>query len=388
LWLSHSRLHSLQGNEQKALYASQKATRLDAKNVIPVLIHAEQLFNFSEHADKKDALSYMEKSLKKFPDNRALNLLYLNSLLILSKQDKATRQLQKMLRQSPGDDELRFRSALLALDAQAYALAQQYFQESIEARHRVDESHFYLARIAESENDIPTAVSYLEAINSGPSFVAARLQIAYLLDNQGETERAINSLQRAKEIQAQDSATFFHVEANLLADSGQTTKAFAVFNQALTLYPDSTRLLYSRAMLAEQLGRLDVLEQDLLKVIKLEPKNAAALNALGYTLTNKTSRHQEAFKYISRALELTPNDPAVIDSMGWVHYRMGNNADAIKYLKQANSMQSDHEIAAHLGEVLWVEGFHEEAKKVWNDALGKYKESTILKEVMEKFLGK
>ena len=387
LWLTHSRLHSLQGNQEEALAASQKAIRLDEKNVVPVLVHAEQMFNFSDDPEKKDALRYMEKHLKKFPENRALNLLYLNSLLILSNQDKSARQLHKMLQQFSGDDELRFRSALLVMDAQMYTLAKQYFQESLESRYRVDESNFYLARIAEGENDIQTALEYLQAINSGPGFVAARLQIAYLLDSQGETGKAIASLQRAKEIQAQDSETFFQVEANLLVDSGQLEKALGVFNQALMAYPDSTKLLYSRALLADRLDRLDILEKDLLKVINLEPKNAAALNALGYTLTNKTTRHKEAFNYISRALELTPNDPAVIDSMGWVYYRMGNNQEAIKYLQQANSMLSDHEIAAHLGEVLWAEGLYEEAKKVWNEAIGKYKESPILKEVMERFLG-
>jgi len=141
-------------------------------------------------------------------------------------------------------------------------------------------------------------------------------------------------------------------------------------------------------MLAESMDNLELAESDLLKVIELEPRNAMALNALGYTLTNKTNRHKEALVYIEKAYEISPDDPAIIDSMGWVNYRLGNYEEALTYLRKAIAMESDHEIAAHLGEVLWVSGLETEAKRVWGEALDKKQDSEVLKTVMKRFLNK
>ena len=139
-------------------------------------------------------------------------------------------------------------------------------------------------------------------------------------------------------------------------------------------------------MISEKLGRVDQLEIDLRNIIAKEPNNAAALNALGYTLADRTNRHAEALQYITKAMKITPDDPAIIDSMGWVQYRLGNLEEAIKLLREAILLLPDPEVAAHLGEVLWVSGQQEEAKKVWEKALEKKKGSKILKQVMSKFI--
>ncbi|MGH8508744.1 MAG: tetratricopeptide repeat protein, partial [Gammaproteobacteria bacterium] len=127
--------------------------------------------------------------------------------------------------------------------------------------------------------------------------------------------------------------------------------------------------LYTRAMLADKIGRIDVLERDLKHILAREPNNARALNALGYSLADRTTRYQEAYALIKRALELTPNDFFVLDSMGWVLYRLGRLDESEAYLRRALQIRNDPEVAAHLGEVLWVQGDRAEARRVWDSAL-------------------
>ena len=130
---------------------------------------------------------------------------------------------------------------------------------------------------------------------------------------------------------------------------------------------------------------MDLLESDLTTILSNEPKNAQVLNALGYTLADRTARYDEALGYIQRALELEPNDAAVMDSMGWVYYRMGNYDDALVHLAKANSIDEDPEIAAHLGEVLWVVGKKEQAVEVWEKSLSDNPDHQILLDVMKRF---
>jgi tetratricopeptide (TPR) repeat protein len=150
-------------------------------------------------------------------------------------------------------------------------------------------------------------------------------------------------------------------------------------------FPSSFELLYDRAMAAERVDRLDVLESDLKRVIQLKPDYAHAYNALGYTLAEKTDRLQEALELIEKAFKLAPEDPFILDSMGWVHYRLGNVETAVKYLQQAYGLRPDPEIAAHLGEVLWKVGQRDEARKVWRAALSDNPDHETLTTVMQKF---
>ena len=138
-------------------------------------------------------------------------------------------------------------------------------------------------------------------------------------------------------------------------------------------------------MAGEKIGRLDILERDLGQIIANDPDNADALNALGYTLTDQTDRHEEALELIERALAIKPDEAAFIDSLGWVHYRLKNFDLAIQHLRRALELFQNDEVAAHLGEALWVIGNTEEAREVWNKALELAPESEILLEVIEKF---
>jgi tetratricopeptide (TPR) repeat protein len=158
-----------------------------------------------------------------------------------------------------------------------------------------------------------------------------------------------------------------------------------MLSQAVAKYPDSYELLYDRAMAAERIDKLDVMEADLKRVIEMKPDYAHAYNALGYTLAEKTDRLQEAKQLIDKAYKLLPDDPFIMDSMGWVEYRMGHVQQALKQLQQAYSARPDPEIAAHLGEVLWKSGQHEQARKIWQTALSENPNHESLLAVIQKY---
>ena len=161
-----------------------------------------------------------------------------------------------------------------------------------------------------------------------------------------------------------------------------------MLNDALKKLPDYPELLYDRALAADKIGKFNILEQDLRKLIKLKPDNAHAYNALGYSLAERRAQLPEALKLIKRAVELSPEDPYIMDSLGWVYYRMGNFADGLNYLNLAFAARPDPEIAAHLGEVLWMQGAKEDAKNIWRSALEKDPDNEVLLETVRRFIKK
>ena len=175
------------------------------------------------------------------------------------------------------------------------------------------------------------------------------------------------------------------MEAQLLADRGQEREALGFLDSILGREPENVELLFYRAMTGQRFGQLDILEADLRKVIELDPRNADALNALGYTLADQTNRHEEALKLIEKALEIRPHEAAFIDSLGWVQYRLNNFEIALTHLRLAFDIFRNDEIAAHLGEVLWVVGDRTEANQVWEEGLELSPESEILKNVIQRF---
>ncbi len=216
----------------------------------------------------------------------------------------------------------------------------------------------------------------------------ARLRIADLLGVLGRTESALEHLDAMLQgSQSNGSLVRIYItKGELLRSARRYEQAMEVFNTALDIVPGNSDLLYARALVAEKLGRIDLLEADIRAILKTEPDNAHALNALGFTLADQTERYEEAYGYLKRAIEIMPDDAAIIDSWGWVHYRLGKYDIAIQLLRKALSRLEDAEIAAHLGEVLWVSGKQQEAREVWQRALQKSPDDPMLQKVMQRFL--
>jgi tetratricopeptide (TPR) repeat protein len=174
------------------------------------------------------------------------------------------------------------------------------------------------------------------------------------------------------------------LESDILIHAGDLTAAGALLDRANDEFGDSADLLYARSLLAEKRGDIKGAERDLRRIISIDPDNGAALNALGYVLTNHSKRYLEAQGLIRRALVLSPNDPTVLDSMGWVKFRMGDTQAALGYLEQAYERYPDPEIAAHLGEVLWTLGRRERAIAIWREGLNKDAAHGVLRETVRR----
>ena len=213
----------------------------------------------------------------------------------------------------------------------------------------------------------------------------AKLRIAAMMAKKGDVAGARRYLASLKADGAEQRIERTQTEAQLLRDSGDNEGAYAVLTAGLVTNPDSADLLYDIAMVAEKLDRLEEAEKRLNQLIALKPDNAQALNALGYTLVDRTQRTAEGMKLIEQALALAPADPFILDSMGWAHYRMGNLDDSEKFLRRALADRSDPEIAAHLGEVLWAKGERARAQEVWQSQLKQTPDNALLLETVRRF---
>jgi tetratricopeptide (TPR) repeat protein len=274
---------------------------------------------------------------------------------------------------------------VLSLQLEDYAEAQSAFNRSLKLGYR-EAAAIYLGmgQAAEGLKRVDEAIDWYQKVESG-DWVRAQLKIATLVAKQQGLAAGREYLQRIQPRSAEDRVQMIQVEAQLLRDAKAWRETYEMLSKAVDSYPDSFELLYDRAMAAERVDLIDVLESDLRRVIKMKPDYAHAYNALGYTLADRTTRHEEARDLIEKAHRLSPEDPFILDSLGWVNYRLGNTADALRHLQLAYSMRPDPEIAAHLGEVLWKSGQRDEAQKIWRAALTENPNHETLMAVIQKY---
>ena len=214
----------------------------------------------------------------------------------------------------------------------------------------------------------------------------ARLRMAYLLVKANKLNDAREILQQTESKNSQQQAQLVLTEGQILRDAKQYDLAFKVLLLGLDKLPDQPDLLYEAAMVADKLGKLGTVEEMLRKLIKIAPEHAHAYNALGYAFLERNVRLDEAMKLVEAAHQLAPDDATIMDSVGWGYYRMGDLAKSLTFLKRAYAANPDPEIAAHLGEVLWMQGEKEQAKKVWIDAQKSNPDNMVLQEAMKKFI--
>ena len=219
---------------------------------------------------------------------------------------------------------------------------------------------------------------------AGREFLAAQNGIVQIYLAQDKIEPALTHIRKMRIEDSKHKQAYFLMEVDLLNRTHQYEASLEVLNDALKAYADNTDLRYSRAMVSEKLGNIDQLEEDLGYIIEKNPKNATALNALGYTLADHTRRLDEALDLIQQARALSPTDPAIIDSLGWVYYRMGKIDESLKLLEEAYKVFPDPEVAAHLGEVLWQMDEHDKARDIWQEGLQKQPASQIIKDTLDR----
>ncbi|WP_312224366.1 tetratricopeptide repeat protein [Stutzerimonas nitrititolerans] len=357
----------------------------DQPQQIPSVLLQARLLQGLERGD--EALPLLEKNLRRNPDDKRLRLTYARLLVENDRLEEAMGEFATLVQQHPGDDDLRFSMALVCLEAEAWREAIVYLEELIERGSHLDAAHFNLGRAYRALGEPERALAAFEQVGSGNEYLPAKLMQSEVLFELGRHEEASRLLAQARDEQPDYAIQLYLMEIEALSAQQQLEPAWQLTEQALQQFPDDLNLLYTRAILAEKRGDLAQLEHDLRFIIEREPDNAMALNALGYTLADRTDRHAEALALIEQAYQLNPNDPAILDSLGWAHYRLGNLQEAEAQLRKAHARFPDHEVAAHLGEVLWVSGQRKEARTVWADALKTEPDSKILRDTLQRLTG-
>ncbi|MBE7376307.1 tetratricopeptide repeat protein [Pseudomonas lopnurensis] len=367
--------------EALALLQAQPARQ---RQIPSILLEARLLHNL-ERGD--EALPLLEKSLRQHPEDKRLRLTYARLLVEHGRLEDAMGEFATLVQQHPADDDLRFSMALVCLEAEAWREATVYLHELIERGSHVDAAHFNLGRAYQAMGDTPRALEALEQVGPGNEYLPAKLLQSQLLYAGKRDREASALLAQARQQQPDYAIQLYLIEIEALSGHDRTEQAWQLVEQALEQFPDDLNLLYTRAMLAEKRGDLAQLESDLRFIIEREPDNAMALNALGYTLADRTDRHDEALQLIEQAYQLNPEDPAILDSLGWVNFRLGNLAEAEAQLRKALQRFPDHEVAAHLGEVLWTRGERSEARAVWSEALKQQPDSQVLRDTLKRLTG-
>ena len=332
------------------------------------------------------ALSSLSNSLDANPQSKSLRMTYARLLVDAKRYSEARLQFERLVADSPDDENVRYALGLLLLETNHPDEAKPHFEVLTDSPERRLLAYFYLGQIAEASERFDEAIDAYRKVHSGEHYVNAQVRVAVILAEQGALDEARNHLQALPRQSPSQDIRIFRAEAEILRDAGKLTEAMEVYDLALLEHPGDSDLLYARAMLGERMDRLDILERDLRAILRKEPDNADALNALGFTLADRTDRFDEAMQLISRAIELKPDDFYVIDSLGWVLYRLGRYDEAIEQLRRALALSDDTEVAAHLGEVLWVTGDRKGARDVWETALKDTPDDETLIEVMERFI--
>jgi tetratricopeptide (TPR) repeat protein len=302
------------------------------------------------------------------------------------KMEEATEQYSILQKNLPDDAEISLSLALLYIETKQLEQAVEVLKYLVEIDKKVPVANYYLGRIAQNQGDEKQAISYYLGVKTGEYAYDAQLRIGILLAVLGKPDDGLAKLEALAEEQ-----TSWALRVKAYLAQGEILRAEKRFEEGVELYSralqqrrDDTTLLYARGLMAEKVDRLDMTEADLLKVISKEPDNADALNALGYTLADRTSRYKEAQEYIKRAATLVPDDPAILDSLGWVSYRLGELDEALKWLAKAFEKLEDAEIAAHYGEVLWYSNQKDKAREVWNKGKKQNADNPVLIETLKR----
>ena len=390
------------GQRDVAVAEARRAAALDGNDETAPVLAAQYL----QTTDPKTAGDILESFLRHRETSVPVRMAYARYLAGQKRYEDSGAQFRIILKQHPHDAETLYALGLLAYQAERLPEAEEYFHKFIAVRegepHTEDSDdtdetstqasarsanagYLYLAQIAEDEKDFPKALEALANITDGDELLTAELQHAAVLAKMNRLEDARRELHAILASNQRERVQILLTEAQLLTDAKRGDEALTLLNTALKEYPDDPDLLYDEGMTAERLNQLDLMETSLRTLIKLHPENAQAYNALGYSWADRNIHLNEALDLIQKALTLSPDDASIIDSLGWVQYRLGDNKDALDNLQHAYELRGDAEIAVHLGEVLWVAGRHDDAQKYWKQAEHKDPGNQALQATLERF---
>lgn len=331
------------------------------------LILQAQIAVFSGDLDKAKFL--LSDASDKYPENSKINRMFAQILIKTGGYKEAIEVYQKIILTDPKDVESQFAEGLVYLQLDQDQQAQDIFKKMLDQPDWRYQACFYLGKIEEKQGHLKKALSWFDQVIDGPFVFDASVSAISLLQKERRLEEANSRLSLLQIKFPKQKLRLVLVQADLYNQQKKYEEALAILTNGLIDFPDQKELLYTRALIAERINKFDMAEIDLKKILEIDPNNVEALNALGYTLLNNPSRYAEAEKFLGKALALEPNEAVIIDSYGWLQFKLGNFEVALKYLQQAYEKQPENEIAAHLAEVLWVLDRKDEAKKIYNKAV-------------------
>ncbi len=373
------------GKFDLALSEAQQAVALRPDWDIAVVLEAQLL----QRSDAQQAAALLTKFLETHDDAQEVRLFYARMLLEQKQYAAAREEFAKLLAQRPGSPELAFAIALISLQLGELDRAEQELRVALASKDKGKDDnvlYYYLGQLGEAKKDEAGAMREYGMVKGGEYDYPSHLRLAYLLNKSGNLDGARQVLKQAAPAHDDQRVQLLMIEAQFLREAKQTAEAYRVITRGLEKFPEQPELLYQAALLADMLKKYEVVEKHIRKLILIEPGNAHAYNALGYSLLERNVRVQEGVGLVEKAYKLAPDDAAITDSMGWGYYRLGQYDKSIEFLRRAYQANPDPEIAAHLGEALWVSGDKEGARKVWDESAKAHPGNETLQAVIKRFV--
>ena len=332
------------------------------------------------------AEAFYRDYLRKNQTSNEVRLEYAKILTNLKKYDEAKKEFLKLVNGSLASADMSLTVALLAIELDDNVLAEKYFNQSLERGHsQPGQIYIYLSRIYEIRNDYDAAMSWVNKVSSGPNFLEAKILGAQFTAKHQTVDKALTLLDSYNSIDINEKLIILKTKASLLLSNDRGEDAYELMKNEDNNFKDSAEFKFDYAVLSEKMGNTLLMEQLLTEAIKLKPDYAVAYNALGYSYADRNINLDVAKRNIEIALSIQPKNHYILDSMGWVYYRLGNNKIALEFLRKAYAAQEDPEIAAHLGEVLWKMKEKEKASKIWQSSLRNNPNNKVLLDTIDKF---
>lgn len=372
-----------QGDVQRARKEAQNALKSKPDSELAVLALAHVT------PDKAEATKILAEFVARYPKARDVRLAYARMLAEQKQYGKARKEFEALRKDQPEDLTTLYALGVLSAQDNDLKAAEDYLKTYLgllsakpEEERDPTQALLLLAQIAEERKDTDAALKWLSQIESGEAYLNAQIKRSQIIAKQGDLAGARKLLHEIDTSGEREQSQIVIAEGQILRDANQLQESMNVFKAGLQHFPNNPDLLYDYAMVAEKSSQWDAMEKSLRKLIELAPDNHHAYNALGYSLAERNIRLEEAYILIEKALKLAPDDPFIMDSMGWVQFRLGRLKEAESMLRRAYELRPDVEIAAHLGEVLWVKGQKADAQKLWRDAQTKDPQNDTLKSTL------
>lgn len=338
-------------------------------------------------AQPTEVIAILQPFVRANPESMDARLALARALVVERRFEEALSEFKVVLARQPANPDVIYAVGLLSMQMRDFELAEIQFKRLVDTNYaEANLVRTYLAQMAEEKKDFKSAAEWYASVTPGTHYMPAQARAAQLTARQGDFDGARAILQKARPADEAAQVQLIVAEGALLREANRNEEAYRFLDKSLQGRPNEPELLYETALAADRIGKFDVAEQLWQKLIKVKPDHAHAYNALGYSLTERGVRLEEAQQLIDKALALLPDDPFILDSKGWVQFRLGDKQAALATLQKAFSKRPDPEIAAHLGEVLWALGRQDDARKVWSEAARQSPGNQALADTIKKYL--